>query len=82
VLLQDGLQQMGFDIQFGGDDARDTRGPIQQRIAHGAGDFINRGIGGRDIQQPALAFIKCQALGFDLQGKLRNLKPGEGRGAA
>jgi hypothetical protein len=49
------------------------RGRIQTRVAHGAGDFINRHIGGRAIQQPALAFIKRQALGFDLQGELRNL---------
>ena len=53
-------------------------GPIQQRVAHGAGDFINHRIGDGNIQQPALALIKCQALGFDLQGKLRNLQPGKG----
>ncbi len=29
-----------------------ARGPIQQRVVHGAGDFINRRICGRDIQQP------------------------------
>jgi hypothetical protein len=79
VLLQDGLQQMGLDAEFGGNDARHTRGPVQQRVAHGAGDFINRRIGGCDIKQPALAFIQCEALGFHLQGELRNLEAGEGR---
>jgi len=78
VLLQDGLQQMGLDAEFGGNHARDTCGPIQQRIAHGAGDFINRRIGSRDVEQPALAFIKRQALGFDLQGELRDIQPGKG----
>ncbi len=73
VLLQNGLQQMRFDIQFGGNHACDTRRPIQQRVAHGAGDFVNRRIGGRDIQQAALAFVERQALGFDLQRKLRDL---------
>ncbi len=54
-------------------------GPIQQRVTHGAGDFVNRRIGGRDIQQPALAFIQCEALGFHLQRKLRDLEASEGR---
>jgi hypothetical protein len=58
VLLQDGLQQMGLDAEFGGNDARHARGPVQQRVAHGAGDFVNRRIGGCDIEQPALAFIE------------------------
>jgi hypothetical protein len=62
VLLQDGLQQMGLDAEFGSNDAGHARGPIQQRVTHGAGDFINRRIGGRDIEQAALDFIKCQAL--------------------
>ena len=70
---------MGFDAEFGSNDAGHARGPIQQRVTHGAGDFINRRIGGRDIQQAALAFIQCEALGFHLQGKLRDLEPGEGR---
>ena len=56
-----------------------TRGPIQQRVTHGARDFINRRIGGGDIQQPALAFIKRQALCFDLQSELRDFQPGGGR---
>jgi hypothetical protein len=56
------LQQMGLDAEFGGNDAGHARGPIQQRVAHGAGDFINRRIGCRYIQQPALAFIQCEAL--------------------
>jgi hypothetical protein len=79
VLLQDGLQQIGLDAEFGGNHARDARGPVQQRVTHGAGDFIDRRIGGRDIKQPALAFIERQALGFDLQRKLRDLQSGEGR---
>jgi hypothetical protein len=77
MLLQDGLQQMGFDADFGGNDARHARGPVQQRVAHGAGDLINGRIGCRDVEQPALAFIKRQALGFDLQRELRDLQPGE-----
>jgi hypothetical protein len=81
VLLQNGLQQMRLDTEFGGDHACDTCGPIQQRVAHGAGDFINRRIGGRDIEQAALAFIERQALGFDLKGELRDLEPGEGTSA-
>jgi hypothetical protein len=61
VLLQDRLQQMEFDAEFGGNHARNTRGPVQQHVTHGAGDFVNRRIGGGDIQQPALAFVERQA---------------------
>jgi hypothetical protein len=54
-------------------------GPIHQRVAYGAGDFVNRRIGSCDMEQPACAFIKRQALCFDLQGELRDFQPGEGR---
>jgi hypothetical protein len=46
---------------------------------YGAGDFVNRRIGSCDMEQPACAFIKRQALCFDLQGELRDFQPGEGR---
>ena len=70
---------MGLNTEFGGNDAGHARGPVQQRVTHGAGDFVDRRIGGGDIQQPALAFIERQALGFDLQGELRNLEASEAR---
>jgi len=70
---------MGFDAEFSGSHARNTCGPIQQRVAHGAGDFINRRIARRDIRQPTLAFIEGQAPGFNLQGELGDLEARDGR---
>jgi hypothetical protein len=70
------LQQSGLDTEFGGNHARDARGPIQRRVAHGAGDFFDCRVGCGDIEQPALASIKCQASRFDLQRELRDLEAG------
>jgi hypothetical protein len=33
---------MRIDADLGGDKARDAGGPVQQRIAHGAADLVER----------------------------------------
>jgi len=79
VLLQDGLQQVGIDPELGRDQAGDAGRPVQQRIAHRAGDLVDRRVGLRDVEQPALVLVQRQALGFHLERQLRDLQPGIGR---
>ena len=61
------------DLQYSG-------GPVQQRIAHGTGDLVDRGIRHCGIEQPGLLFVERQAAGFNLEGQFRYLESGKGRG--
>jgi hypothetical protein len=79
VALQDRLQQMRVDADLGGDQARDAGRPVQQRVAHGAADLVERGTGLGDVDQAALGLVQREALRLHLQRELGDLQPGEGR---
>jgi hypothetical protein len=70
---------MRLRADHGGDLPSHTRRPAQQGIAHGAGDLIDAGVRRRDIDQPALAAIKCQPLCLHPQRQPGDGQPPEGR---
>ena len=79
MLLQHGLHQVRFHPEVGGDQSGHPGGPVQQGVAHGAGDLVDGGIGGRHIEEPGLLLVEGQTAGFDLQRQFRNLQAGKGR---
>ena len=82
ALLEHGLDEVGIGTEVGRDQAGDAGRPVQQGVAHGTGDLVDRAVGGRGVEQPALLGIEGHALGFDLQGQLRHPQPSVRRGVS
>ena len=64
---------MWIDADLGGDQARNTSEPFQQRVASGAANLVQRGNCLGEIDQAALGLVQGEALRL-------NLQPGIGRG--